>query len=204
MKKVMDQAVEEDIDLTQYYLPKLWDYSQLAVKQDPSKAEADRLAAIYTEAETDSVLNFFITRLDGQLAEHLDLLDAATINRHGNQQALLREHLIQTLFDQEYRSNIQELLKEQGFYTGPIDGVLGQRSCTALREFRKSLQKQLRARGLYDGAIDGELGERSVTAVIQFQKSRHLKGDGVPGPKTFSVLHTTNLQQLYDRPNSSA
>ncbi len=203
MKTVMDQAVEDDIDLTQYYLPKLWEYSQIAVKREPSEAEADRLAALYTEAETDLVLNFFITKLDRQLAEHLDLLDAGTINKHGNQQALLREHLVQTVFDQEYRSDIQRLLQEQRFYDGPIDGILGQRSCAALREFRKSLQEQLKERGLYQGAIDGELGERSVAAVIQFQKSRHLKGDGVPGPKTFFVLHTTNLQ-LYDRPNSGS
>jgi hypothetical protein len=185
MKTKPDGIVEDEIDLTQIYLPKLWEYSLLALKQEPREEEANRLEAIYTEAEADSVLNFFITKLDQLLAERLDLLDAETINRHGNQQALLREHLVQSLFDQEYRSEIQELLKNQGYYKGPIDGILGQRSWAALREFRKSLQKQLKEQGFYNGQIDGELGERSVTAVLEFQKSRDLYRDGVPGPKTF-------------------
>lgn len=201
MKTRMERHVEDGIDLTQSYLPKLWEYGQLAVKREPSDEEFDRLAAIYTEAESDLVLNFLITKLDQILAEKLDLLDAATINQHGNQQAWLREHLEQSLFDQEYRSDIQRLLREQGYYDGPIDGILGQRSCDAFREFRKSLQEQLKEQGLYQGAIDGELGEQSVTAVIEFQKSRHLKGDGVPGPKTLVFLHTSHLQPLYDRSN---
>jgi len=202
METKMSNPVEDQIDLAEVYTTKLIDYCQLALKQEPSEEEADRLAAIYTEAESDSVLNLFITKVDQLLAERLDLLDAKTINSHGNQQAWLREHLEQSLFDQEYRSDIQRLLYDQGYYKGPIDGILGQRSCNAFAEFRKSLQKQLKKQGLYKGAIDGELGEWSVTAVREFQRASHLKADGVPGPKTFVVLHTTNQQQTYDRPNS--
>lgn len=200
----MSNCVEDQIDLAQVYTTKLIDYCQLALKQEPSEAEVDHLAAIYTEAESDSVLNFLITEMDQLLAERLDLLDAKTINSHGNQQAWLREHLEQSLFDQEYRSDIQQLLHDLGYYKGPVDGILGERSRDAVTKFRKSLQEQLKKQGLYKGAIDGEWGERSVTAVIQFQESHHLKRDGVPGPKTFAYLHNTNPQQTYDRPNSSA
>lgn len=185
----MSNCVEDQIDLAEVYTTKLIDYCQLALKQEPSDDEADYLAAIYTEAESDSVLNFLITEMDQLLAERLDLLDARTINKHGDQQAWLREHLEQSLFDQKHRSDIQMLLQEQGYYKGPIDGVLGQRSCKAFAKFRELLQRQLQEQGWYTGAIDGELGERTVTAVMEFQRSRHLQDDGVPGRKTFVVLH---------------
>jgi murein L,D-transpeptidase YcbB/YkuD len=186
------------------YLSTLHEYSQLALKQEPTEEESDRLAAFYTKAVDDPVLNFFMSQIDQSLAEHLTLLDTETINRHGNQQAWLREHLEQTLFDREYRFKIQKLLQEQGFYKGAIDGVLGQRFCAALTEFRKSLQTRLKKQGLYEGAIDGELGQRSVKAVIQFQKSRHLKSDGVCDSKTFlflSALESFKPSGRYDESN---
>ncbi len=185
------------------YLSTLHEYSQLALKQEPSEEEANRLYAFYTKAEADPVLNFFMSQVDRILAEHLTLLDTETINRHGNQQAWLREHLEQTLFDGEYRFNIQQLLQKQGFYKGPIDGILGQRCHDALHEFRKSLQRKLQERGLYDGAIDGELGSRSIKAVKQFQISRHLKGDGVCNSMTFLSLNALESIKDSERYNES-
>lgn len=190
----MNNCAETLINSAQFYTAKLNDYCQLALKQEPNEEEADRLAAIYTETETDPVFNFLITVLDQILAERLGLLDADTINKHGDQQAWLREHLEQSLFDQKYRADIQQLLQEHGFYQGPIDGILGQRSCEAFEEFRKSLQQRLQKQGLYGGAIDGELGEQSVRAVRKFQRSRCLKDDGVPGRKT--LLFFNHLRTL--------
>lgn len=191
METMMSNFVDNLINSTLAYTVKLNDYCRLALKQEISENEADHLAAIYTDAETDPLLDFFITTLSPILAERIGLLDDETMRRHGNQQAWLREHLEQSLFDQRYRLDIQKLLQEQGFYQGPIDGILGQRSCEAFEQFRKSLQEQLKKQGLYNGAIDGELGEQSVTAVMKFQRNQKLKGDGVPGKKTLDVLQST-------------
>ncbi len=191
MERMMSNFVDNLINSTLAYTVKLNDYCRLALKREPSEDEADRLAAIYTDAETDPLLDFFITTLSQTLAERLGLLNDETTTKHGNQQAWLREHLEQSLFDQRYRLDIQKLLQEQGFYQGPIDGILGQRSCEAFEQFRKSLQEQLKKQGLYSGAIDGELGEQSVTAVMKFQRNQKLKGDGVPGKKTLDVLQST-------------
>jgi murein L,D-transpeptidase YcbB/YkuD len=193
MKKIMNKLVDALVNSTLVHATQLNDYCQLALKQELSEDEADRLAAIYTKAVSDSLLNFFITTMDQLLAERLGLLNDETIKSHGNQQAWLREHLEQSLFDHQYRLEVQQLLQEQGYYHGPIDGILGQRSCKAFKLFGKSLQKRLKKRGLYSGAIDGELGEKTVTAVRKFQRVKSLKDDGVPGKQTLNALSTKTL-----------
>jgi peptidoglycan hydrolase-like protein with peptidoglycan-binding domain len=52
------------------------------------------------------------------------------------------------------------------------------------------LQLRLRGMGLYNGPIDGVLGQRSREAVREFQKSQAVQVDGIPGPKTVSILLT--------------
>jgi hypothetical protein len=191
MEKMVDQSTDALVNSVLAYGAKLNGYCQLALKQEPSEEEADRLAAIYTDAENDPLFNFLITELDQILAERLKLLDIKTVQKHEDQQAWLREHLEQSLFDRKHRLEIQKLLHEQGFYNGALDGILGQHSYKAFTEFRKALQKGLRKQGLYSGAIDGELGEQSVKAVRKFQRSRRLKEDGVPGRKTFFTLQSS-------------
>jgi murein L,D-transpeptidase YcbB/YkuD len=183
-----NDLVDALINNLEGYLPKLNNYCSLALSQELIDHEADKLAAIYTEAEDDPLLNFFITELDHILGERLGLLDARAIENYKNQQAWLREHLEQTLFDQTHRVEIQEILQRQELYHGPLDGIWGERSSQALTQFRKRVQKRLQEQGFYHGEIDGVFGERSVTAVMQFQRSRHLVDDGVAGKKTLSAL----------------
>lgn len=188
MTSQANDLVDALINTPESYFSKLDNYCDLALSQELTDDEADKLAAIYTEAEYDPLLNFFITELDRILAERQTLLDDRAIEQYKNQQAWLREHLEQTLFDQTHRVEIQEILQRQGLYHGPLDGIWGKRSSQALTQFRKRVQQRLQEQGFYDGKIDGVFGERSVTAVMQFQRSRDLVDDGVAGKKTLSAL----------------
>lgn len=182
--------VEALLQAYQAYIPKLEEYRTLAFCSDLTDDEVERLAAIYTAAEQDPLLNFFINELDYVWGERLGLLNQEFMNEYENQQAWLREHLEQTLFEQGYRLEIQQLLQTSGFYKGPIDGVWGDRSIEAMTKFRMEMQRRLRAQGFYNGPIDGEFGEKSVMAVIKFQQSHDLKDDGVLGKQTFSALQS--------------
>lgn len=188
MKRIMGYSMSNLGETLHGYIPKLNTYWQLALKQEPSDEDEDRLDEIYTAAQSDSLLNFFITWLDQVLGEKLGLLNDDTIKKHGDQQAWLREHLEEALFDRDSREEMQKLLKEQGLYDGPLDGILGERSREAVDQLRKSSQALLQKEGYYRGAIDGELGNQSVTAVRKFQRSHCLEDDGVLGPKTIHTL----------------
>ncbi|MBE9178971.1 peptidoglycan-binding protein [Oculatella sp. LEGE 06141] len=190
----MDSSIEDWIDRLieafQVYIPTLKEYRRLALCSELSEDDADCLEAIYTMAEQDSLLNFLINEFDRIWGKRIGLLDEQFVEQYKDQQAWLREHLEQTLFEQESRSETQRLLQDQGFYDGPIDGVWGDRSVAAIRQFREEVQRQLTKQGFYQGAIDGEFGQLSVSAVKEFQKSQQLKDDGIPGWQTFSALQS--------------
>jgi hypothetical protein len=170
------------------YGDRLIQYTQLWLKSELSDAEAEQLDALYTEAETDSLLSFAITVYDRILGEQTGLIDPQAIKSYKDQQAWLREHLEQVLLEQDDFINAQEFLQEAGFYKGPLDGVWGIRSRTAVTEYRREVQQLLHQKGLYSGNIDGEMGQQSVLAVQAFQKSQNLKRDGVAREQTFYRL----------------
>jgi hypothetical protein len=188
MESHIDDLVNALINACQSYASKLKAYCELALCSELDDQNAKKLEAIYTEAQQDPLLNFFITEFDRIWGERMGLLDAHSIQDYQNQQAWLREHLEETLIDQQYRLEIQQLLQEQRLYQGPLDGVWGDRSVTAIKQFRMKVQRRLQEQGFYHGVIDGELGEQFVTAVRRFQKIHHLKDDGVLGRQTVSIL----------------
>ncbi len=188
MEAHIDNLVNALVEACHVYAPWLKEYCELALCRELNDDSATKLEAIYTEAERDPLLDFFINEFDRIWGERVGLLDVHAIKDYQNQQAWLREHLGETLLDQQYRLEIQKLLREQGFYKGPIDGVWGNRSNRAIKQFRMGVQRRLRDKGLYNGEIDGEFGEQSVNAVMKFQKSHHLKNDGVLGSQTVSAL----------------
>ncbi len=127
----------EALSCTSYtYFDTLADYCRLSVQSDLSDRDVERLDCIYAQAEADPNLNFFIHELDAMLAERLGLLDTAQIEQYSNQQAWLREHLEGVPYDKAYREEVQMLLSKRGFYGGPIDGVLGDRSRIAVQKFQ--------------------------------------------------------------------
>jgi len=134
----IDNLVEQLIQASQRYAATLGEYQRLALQSEMTEAEADRMAAIYTEAEASPLLNFLINELDYRLGQHLGLLSDDKLNEYQNQQACLREHLQGMTLDHEYRRKVQQLLQAQKFYDGAIDGVLGERSVAAVGQFQRA------------------------------------------------------------------
>jgi murein L,D-transpeptidase YcbB/YkuD len=175
---------------SQKYAEMLTDYQKLALNQELTDEDAERLAQIYAEAEQCPLLNFLLTELDHRLNSQLGLLSNDAIEDYKNQQAWLRERLEQTPFEHDHRQDVQRMLAESGFYEGPIDGVLGKRSAEAIRQRNTRAQKLLSERGFYKKEIDGLLGKFSIEAVKDFQKSKSLEDNGVPNHETLLALQS--------------
>jgi len=188
----MERRAEEFNDallqVGQLYQGILSEYSHLWSRAELTDEEADRIEAIYTKAQQDPLLNFFITKLDEILCDRAGLFSNEFIQSYKNQQAWLREHLEQIPFEQDYLVEGQKFLKEVGFYEGPVDGVWGDRTRKAVKKYRKTIQELLRQKGFYSGKIDGELGEQSVNAIQAFQRRFNLRNDGVPDRQTYAAL----------------
>ena len=181
LNDAVSQACQADANL-------LAEYYKLTLKEELTDAEAARLERIYTKAEASPLLNFLINELDYIVNQRLGLLTISAVENYKDQQAWLREHLEQMPLDREYRKEMQQLLSEEGFYKGPIDGILGKRSTKAIDLYFRKVQELLHERGLYEKDVDGVLGEHSIEAVKQFQRATALKEDGVPGKETFTAL----------------
>lgn len=190
LSNAINKACQADADI-------LAEYYNLTLKDELTDEDADRLAAIYTKAEASPLLNFLINELDHIVNQKLGLLDVSFVETYKDQQAWLREHLEQMPLDRECRKEMQQLLSEEGFYKGAIDGVLGKRSTKAIVRYFRKVQELLHEGGLYEKKIDGVIGEHSIEAVKQFQRANALKEDGVPGRQTFTALvdkhHGTRL-----------
>lgn len=188
MQRPAEEFNEALLQVSQLYTDILFQYCRLWSRKELTEEEADCLNAIYTQAEKDSLLDFFITKVDEVLCDRAGLLSDEFLQSYKNQQAWLREHLEQIPFEQDYLVEGQKFLKAIHFYEGPVDGVWGDRTCKAATKYRKRVQELLRKEGLYNGKIDGELGEKSVNAIQTFQRQRNLRNDGVPGPQTYAAL----------------
>ncbi|HEY9623649.1 MAG TPA: peptidoglycan-binding domain-containing protein [Crinalium sp.] len=146
----IENLVEQLIHASQKYAATLAEYQNLALKSELTEDDADRMAAIYTEAEHSPLLNFLINELDYRLGQHLGLLSPDKIKQYEDQQAWLREHLQGMPIDHAYRRKVQQLLQKQNFYDGAIDGVLGKRSVEAVEQFQ-------RAQRLKEDGVPGQL-----------------------------------------------
>jgi len=170
----------------------LAEYYKLTLKNELTDTDVEQLATIYTKAETSPLLNFLIDELDYIVNQRLGLLSVSAVETYKDQQAWLREHLEQMPLDRKYRKEMQQLLSKEGFYKGPIDGILGKRSTKAIDHYFRKVQELLHERGLYEQDVDGVLGEYSIAAVKQFQRANALTEDGVPGKETFTALAGKN------------
>jgi len=166
----------------------LAEYYRLSLCGELSDEEAERLEWIYEEAESDPCLHFFIEEIDYFLNCRLGLLSTSQEKKYSDQQAWLREHLQEMPLDEEYRKEMQILLRELKYYKGPIDGVIGVRSTEAIQEFHKAAQRALAQKGFYLEEIDGVFGIDSIKAVRRFQKTENLQENGVLGKETSAKL----------------
>ncbi|MEM6597483.1 MAG: peptidoglycan-binding domain-containing protein [Cyanobacteria bacterium P01_D01_bin.36] len=172
------------------YTALLADYQELALCHELTDKDADRLDQIYAEAEKDQMLNFLLTEIDHGINKRVGLLSDEAIEGYQDQQAWLRERVEQTPFEHDHHQEVQRMLADEGFYEGPIDGVLGSRYTDAIKEMTTQLQERLSVRGFYKRNIDGEFGRFSSEAVKAFQQSKSLKDSGVPNKETLSALRS--------------
>ena len=71
-------------------------------------------------------------------------------------QALLLRHQRQSSFETANIAQAQQLLRQNGFYSGPVDGTMNARTREALRSFQQS--KHLNVTGRIDNDTAQELG----------------------------------------------
>ncbi|HEY9906549.1 MAG TPA: peptidoglycan-binding domain-containing protein [Thermosynechococcaceae cyanobacterium] len=145
------------------------EYCRLSVQRQLPDEDADRLAEILEQAESDGLLNFWIHEVDHFLAHELGLTDAESVHRLEDQLARLREQLV----DESGDRNVAGLLEE-----------LAER----LPRVSKELQQHLVNRGFDPGPVDGVWGPRTQAALVQFQRDSALGTIGVLDASTRSAL----------------
>ena len=117
-------------------------YCQLSVQTTLSAADTERLDAILALAETEPLISFLIDEADHMLAHLHSFIDENDIV---NQQQKLQICLNEAWLDQAFQDlahrlqtsqckNLQQYLKTEGFYTGAIDGVMGQSTKAAMQQ----------------------------------------------------------------------
>ena len=164
------------------------EYYHLSLRQQPSAMEEDRMTAILQMAETDRLLSFIIDETDHILGHELGLIDLKAIRAQQEklQQALDQDWIDQVMQDSRDRQSAQvsrasleqaqTRLKQEGLYSGEIDGDYGPVTQQAFDSLCRALTRELKARGLYDGPVD-----LSMDAALQ-EMLRSIKGnDAVRG-----------------------
>lgn len=122
----------------------LLEYCYLASLPALSEEQADYLDRILAQAETDEFLNFLLIEFDSIIAKKLHLLNDQHLPRYEDQQAYLREHLIQLAPEElAYYRELQKLLQDKGCYRGPVDGVFGEDSRKAVEQFQEAAHLQV-------------------------------------------------------------
>jgi hypothetical protein len=132
----------------------LVDYFDLAARPSLSDEDADHFDEILAQAESDDILSFLLGEIDYVLGKQLNLFDEAHTHKYADQQAWLREYLPQCNPEslESYRE-LQKLLQDRGFYSGPVDGVMGEFTREAVKEFQK--EEAL--------TVDGVIGPQTVS-----------------------------------------
>jgi murein L,D-transpeptidase YcbB/YkuD len=154
MSKINDPLppVDTIFSIAPDYTNLVREYCQLAVRPTLCESEAERLEEILELAESESWLDFWLNEADHFLAHELDLTDRESIYVCENQQAKLREYiqyesthqtnleLFEQLKQQLQASSkkLQQRLRKRGFDPGPIDGILGPRTQSAIIRFQKA------------------------------------------------------------------
>jgi hypothetical protein len=141
---MLDNEVDNFIQTSNNYQGILLEYCFLTSLPQLSEEQADYLDDILEKAESDEFLNFLLIEFDHIIAKKLNLLDDQYIPYYQNQQAYLREYLIQLTTEEiAYHCEFQKLLRDEGYYRGPVDGVFGEDSREAVKQFQQSTHLQV-------------------------------------------------------------
>lgn len=74
---------------------------------------------------------------------------------------------------------VQETLRDKGFYTGPVDGVMGHQTRAAIRQYQQS--ENLPVTGHLDGDTAGKLGVGPESVGGEFKAAGKAVGTGGKG-----------------------
>jgi hypothetical protein len=129
-------------DQAQQHRDLIQTYCQLSVQPALSEHDTKRLDAILAEAESDPLISFLIDEADHMLAHLYGFIDENDITDQQQklQTCLSEAWLNQAFQDLAYRlqasqcKSLQQYLKEEGFYNGDIDGVMGQSTKAAMKQ----------------------------------------------------------------------
>lgn len=128
-------------DYAQQHRDLLQTYCQLSIQPDLSDRDTEHLDTILATAEADPLISFLIDEADHMLAHLYSFIDETDIKQQQQQlqTCLSNAWLNQAFQDLAYRlqtsqcQSLQRYLKEQGFYQGAIDGVMGPATQAAMR-----------------------------------------------------------------------
>lgn len=129
-------------DYAQQHRDLIQDYCQLSIKTALNDTDTHRLDTILAKAETDPLISFLIDEADHMLAHLYNFIDENDITQQQQklQTCLSEAWLNQAFQDLTYRlqksqcQSLQQYLKEEGFYTGAIDGVMGDATKSAMKK----------------------------------------------------------------------
>jgi hypothetical protein len=137
------------------------EYCQLATCPSLSDAESQRMDELLAQAETDGRLDFWIneadhfidhaiglgnaTRVYASVNENLksrlrEMLDLTQATNPSNEALELLQELDESLA--EGARQVQQRLAQRGYDPGPVDGVAGPKTQSALRQFQTSRQEE--------------------------------------------------------------
>jgi peptidoglycan hydrolase-like protein with peptidoglycan-binding domain len=74
---------------------------------------------------------------------------------------------------------VQETLRDKGFYTGPVDGIMGHQTRAAIRQYQQS--ENLPVTGHLDGDTAGKLGVGPESVGGEFKAAGKAVGTGGKG-----------------------
>ena len=117
-------------------------YCQLSVQPALSDSDTQHLDTILAAAQTDPLISFLIDEADHMLAHLYGFIDENDITE---QQQKLQTRLSDVWLNQAFQDlahrlqttqckNLQRYLREQGYYNGAIDGVMGQSTKVAMKQ----------------------------------------------------------------------
>lgn len=134
----------------------LQEYYLLGLKPNLDREEEDRIEKILQLAENDELLNSILIEIDDIIAQRKDLTSEEFYEEYRDQISWMKEYLIQNQhtndwiqqhnYDRERCKQVQALLIELGFYSGPQDGLLGRTTLAAIEKFQ--IQESLKVDGV--------------------------------------------------------
>lgn len=129
------QAVKQHVRVLQ-------DYYFLGLKPNLDRQEEERIDHILQLAQDDELLNSLLIEIDDIIAQKQGLTNEESYKEYKDELSWMREYLIQEDFaqqqahDKERCKKVQALLGELGFYSGPQDGLIGDKTLEAIKRFQ--------------------------------------------------------------------